>query len=356
MTARSTLGALAVGLLLGSFSLGVMGADPLQALSSIFLGSFASAYGFGETVTKAIPLMLAGTGLALAFRGRLWNIGAEGQLLAGAVAATGAALSLKDLLPGFLMVPALFAAGAAGGAAWGLLAGWLKTRFQVNEVIGSLMLNYIAAEAVQYLIYGPWKGATQFGFPYTDNFCAAATLPVIAGTRVHAPTLAVALAAAGGAFWALRRMRFGFEVRALGGNPEAARYAGIDPARTALILMALSGGLAGLAGAGEAAGIHHHLTYPWAVSSGYGYSAIIVAWVAGLNPLLVVPSALFLGGILVGGDAIQTSMGLPASAISLFNGILLLSLMGGEFFARRRPQRSPSPLAGEGRDGGPGHK
>jgi simple sugar transport system permease protein len=335
---RTTLGALLAGLGLAALAFLFMGVDPVKALASILAGSFLSPYGLGETVTKAIPLILAGIGLSLAFTGRLWNIGAEGQLLAGATAATAAALLIKDSLPSFLTIPLLFAAGGVGGAALALLAGWLKTRWRVNEVIATLMLNYICAEFVQYLIYGPWKGPTQSGFPYTDNFAASAVLPVLGATRIHWPTLLLALAAAVGAWVLLNRTRFGFELRAMGGNPDAAAYAGMDSSRTTLVVLALSGGLAGLAGVGEVAGIHQHLTYPWAVSSGYGYAAIIVAWVAALNPLLAVPSGLFLGGIMVGGDAIQISMGLPAAAISLFNGLLLLSLMAGEFFLTYRPR------------------
>ncbi|MCX5795337.1 MAG: ABC transporter permease [Elusimicrobia bacterium] len=336
--AAVTLAALAAGVLLASVSFAFMGVNPVSALTRIFAGSFGSLYGWGETVTKAIPLALAGTGLCLAFQGRMWNIGAEGQLLCGAVAATGLALAAPDALPAWLMIPLLFLAGFAGGAACGAVPGWLKARFRVNEVISSLMLNYICAELVQYLVYGPWKGRQQFGFPYTNNFSAAATLPVLGATRIHWPTMVLAALLAPAAHWLLTRTKMGFEIRVMGGNPVAARYAGMDPRRTAVLVMALSGGLAGLAGTGEVAGIHHHLTYPWSISSGYGYSAIIVAWVARLDPLLVLPAALFFGGILVGGDAIQTSMHLPGSAINLFNGIILMCLIAGEFFLRYRPR------------------
>ena len=343
--AAVTAAALAAGLLAASSAFAFMGVNPALALWRIFTGSFGSLYGLGETVTKAIPLALTGLGLCLAFQGRLWNIGAEGQLLCGAAAATGAALALKGALPAGLMVPLIFLCGFAGGAACGAVPGWLKARFRVNEVISSLLLNYVCAEFIQYLVYGPWKGKAQFGFPYTDNFAACATLPVLGATRIHWPTLALALLLIPAAHWLLTRTKFGFEVRALGGNPLAARYAGMDPGRTAVLVMALSGGLAGLAGTGEVAGIHHHLTYPWSISSGYGYSAIIVAWLARLDARLIIPAALFLGGILVGGDAIQTSLHLPASAINLCNGLILLCLIAGEFFLRYRPRWRPREAA-----------
>jgi len=310
------------------------GVNPFYALWKIFAGSFGSRFGLMETVTKAIPLILIGSGLALAFRAKFWNIGAEGQLLAGATAATWIGLNVH--LPGPLLIALMFAAGFAAGAAWGSLLALLKSRFGVNEVISSLMLNYIAYELITLLITGPWKGKTQHGFPYTDDFSPAASLWLIPGTRIHALTLALALAAAALLFMLLRATRFGYELRVLGENPEAARYAGIDFLRVSLVMMAVSGGVAGLAGVGEVAAIHHHLSYPTAISSGYGYTAIIVAWLAKLNPLAAIVSGLFFAGILVGGDAIQVSLGLPAATVQVFNGMLLVFLIGGNFFLSNR--------------------
>jgi general nucleoside transport system permease protein len=310
------------------------GVNPLYALGKIFAGSFGSRYGLGETLTKAIPLILIGAGLALAFRGRFWNIGAEGQLLAGACAATWIGLNVH--LPGILLIPLMFAGGFAAGAAWGMLLAVLKGRFGVNEVISSLMLNYVAYELVTLLITGPWKGKTQQGFPYTDDFSAAASLWQIPTTRIHAVTLVLALAAAAFLFFLLRSTRFGYELRVMGENPEAARYAGINFIGISAVAMALSGGMAGLAGVGEVAAIHHHLSYPAAMTSGYGFTGIIVAWLAKLNPLAAIASALFYAGILVGGDAIQVSLGLPAATVQVFNGMLLVFLIGGDFFLHNR--------------------
>lgn len=333
------LGSLAAGLAAVSLVFVVKGANPFYALAKIFGGSFGSAYGIKETITKAIPLVLIGAGLTVAFRAKFWNIGAESQLLFGAMAGTWIGLTLGPSLPPFVVVPIMFLAGFTAGAAWGCIPVLLKVRFSINEVISTLMLNYIGAEFMQFLITGPWKGRTQFGFPYTDDLPVSAVLSVLPGSRIHILTLVIAVIAAVVMFFLVFSTKFGYEVRVIGENPEAARYAGISYFKTALLVMMISGGLAGLAGVGEAAGIHHHLGYPQAISSGYGFTAIIVAWLAKLNPLAAIVSALFFSGILVGGDAIQISLGLPAATVNVFNGILLFFLIMGDFFMKNRLSR-----------------
>jgi simple sugar transport system permease protein len=327
-------GSVAAGLAAAGVMFAVSGVDPLYAIGRIFGGSFGSLYGLGETVTKAIPLILIASGLAVAFRARFWNIGAESQLLLGATLAGW--VGLYGRLPAPLLVPAMFAAGFAGGALWGLVPAALRVRFGVNEVISTLMLNYIASELMTLLVTGPWKGATQHGFPYTDDLAGPAVLWVVPGTRIHVVTLVVAVAATGLLHLLVHRSRFGYELRVIGENREAARYAGIDLGRTTLVMMLVSGGVAGLAGVGEVAGVHHHLTYPNAISSGYGYAAIIVAWLGRLNPLGAVLAGFLFSGILVGGDAIQISLGLPAATVQVFNGMLLVFLIAGEYFLRHR--------------------
>jgi len=328
------LASIAAGLAAVGVVFAMAGVNPFYALYKIFAGSFGSLYGLGETVTKAIPLILIGAGLALAYRGRFWNVGAEGQLLAGASAATWIGLNLA--LPHPLLIAAMFVGGFLAGAAWGCLIALLKGRFGVNEVISSLMLNYIAYELITLLITGPWKGKTQHGFPYTDDFAPAAQLWLIPGTRIHLLTLVLALLTAFALFVLMRRSRFGYELRVMGENPEAARYAGIRFLGVSAVLMAVSGGVAGVAGVGEVAAIHHHLSAPTSISSGYGFTAIIVAWLAKLNPAACVASGFFFAGILVGGDAIQVSLGLPAATVQVFNGMLLLFLIAGNFFLANR--------------------
>jgi general nucleoside transport system permease protein len=320
------------GLFLGSLFFLIKGISPFLALQKIIIGSFGSPYGLKETITKAIPLILIASGLSIAFHGKFWNIGAEGQLLFGAIGATWVALFLGPRLSSFWVFPLMFLAGFIFGAAFGTIPAIFKTKLRINETIVTLMLNYIAAELVRFLVFGPWKGKSQYGFPYTDNFPPNAVLPLIQGSRIHYLTLILSILVVAVSWFILYKTKFGYEVKVMGENPEAGRYAGINFTKTTIWIMILSGGFAGLAGVGEVAGIHHHLSYPDSISSGYGFTAIIVTWLARLNPFFVILSSLFFGGILVGGDAIQTSLGFPAATINIFNGLILFSLIAGGFF------------------------
>ena len=327
---------LAAGLVAVGFLFLFSGVNPVYAIGKIFSGSFGSFYGFKETVTKAIPLILIGGSLTLAFQGKFWNIGAEGQLLMGATFGTWVALTWGNTLPGPVIIPLMFLAGFIGGALLGVIPAWFKVSFGINEVISTLMLNYVSFEIVQFLIVGPWKGKTRFGFPYTDEFSPAATLGYLPMSRIHWVTLILALVVVVLLAVLIFRTKFGYEVRIIGENPEAGRYAGINFFKTLITVMLLSGGIAGLAGVGEVAGIHHHLSYPGSISAGYGFTAIIVAWLAKLNPIFTIFSGLFFAGILVGGDAIQISLNMPAATVDVFNGILLFFLIMGDFFIRNR--------------------
>jgi len=332
----TTVGILILSLLAGLLAVSVIflfnSINPFYALGKIFFGSFGSLYGIQETITKMIPLLLIGAGLTFAFKAKFWNIGAEGQLLLGAILATWIGLHLGNSMPRIIVIPVMFIAGFIGGGLWGAIPAWLKVKYKINEVISTLMLNYIIAQFVQYLVYGPWKGKSQWGFPYTDNFSESATLPMIPGTRIHYWTLILGIIFSIILFIILKKSKFGYKLAVIGENPDAGKYGGIDSFKTIMIAMIVSGGLAGLAGVGEVSGIHHHLTYPWTISAGYGFTAIIVAWLAKLNPLVVILTSFFFGGILVGGDAIQTSLGLPFATINVFNGLILFFLIMGDFF------------------------
>ena len=323
---------LLLALVVGGILLKAVKADPLQTYKAMALGAFGSKYSLSETLVKAIPLMLCGLAVSVAFRMQFWNIGAEGQLAMGGIAAAGVALFLPPRapnLPSWLLLSLITIAGFAAGALWALIPALLKAHVHVNEIITTLMLNYVAILLVEYLFYGPWKDPKGYGFPGTAEFAPAAWLPRLPGTRVHLGLL-FALAAATFIWIVLSRTKWGYEIRVVGENPRAAIYAGINVVRNVLLVMWLSGGLAGLAGVAEVTGIAHRLTKGLTV--GYGFTAIIVAWLAKLNPWSVLLVAFLLAALLVGGDQIQITMGLPASVALILQGAILFFMLGGEMF------------------------
>ena len=323
--ALSTL-ALVIGLLSGAIMLIALGAHPWQAYGDITQGAFGSVYGLSETVVKATPLLLAGLGVGLAFRAGFWNIGAEGQLYMGAMGGTWVVLTFPGL-PAPLLQPLMVMAGCLAGAAWGLIPAALRAYWRVNEVITTLMLNYIAILWVDFLLYGPWKDPQAFGLPFTPTFPPAARLPTLPGSRAHLGFL-LGLLAAGALALLLWRTRLGYEIRMIGLSPGAARYAGMSVARTTLITLALSGGLAALAGVTEVAGVQGQLKH--GLSPGYGYTAILAAWIGRLNPWGIAVVSVLLGALLVGSDMLQISANLPVAAAYLLQGLLLFSALGVE--------------------------
>lgn len=319
-----------LALLFGAVLLAVFGANPWATYRAMAEGAFGAQYAISETLVKAIPLMLTGLAVAIAFRMLFWNIGAEGQLAMGGIGAAGVALFWADSLPDPLVLPTMLVAGFVAGAIWGLIPAALKAFLGVNEIITTLMMNYIAILAVSHLYVGPWKDPQGYGFPGTAQFPRIAWLPRLTG-RVHLGIVFAVVAAV--LIWiVLDRTRWGYEVRVIGENPRAARYAGISLVRNILLVMLLSGGLAGVAGMAEVAGISHRLQQGLTV--GYGYTAIIVAWLGKLNPFGVLLVAVLLAGLLVGGDQIQISMGLPASVALVLQGAILFFVLGGEIFSR----------------------
>jgi len=315
------------------------GVNPVYAYAVIAHDTFAVPGALPEIFRPTIPLLLAGVGLVLAFRAQFYNIGAEGQLLVGAIAATWVALFTP--IHGIWTIPAMFAAGFATGALWAMLPSLLKLRLSVNEVITTLMMNYVALYLVSWLVTGPWKGPSVRGFAYTDMFPEAAWLPLIPGTRIHWPTLALGVAFAAVCALLLGRTRLGFEIRVQGANPDAARYAGINTLKTTVLVMMLSGGAAGLAGVGEVAGVHHKLLDPTQVSLGYGYTAIIVAWLARGKPLATIFTAMLFGLIYASGSAMQVSLQMPFRVTDVFNGLILFFLIGSERLLGHRIRWAP---------------
>ncbi len=343
----SPVAGILLALLVGSALLALAGIDPLAAYAAIVRAGFlGGAYALSDTAVKATPLLLCGLACALAFRANLWNVGAEGQLLLGAWAATGvASFWLPGDTPRLPMLLAMGGAAALAGAAWSAVPGVLRARWRVNEIISSLMLVYVAARWNNYWIYGPWSDR---GFQLTPRFPKTAWLPrlsdwasevpAFAGLTVHAGLL-VGLAAAVAVWVLLSRTGWGFGVRLLGANERAARYAGVPIRWRIVSVMALSGGLAGLAGACEVSGVVHRLQENF--SPGYGFTAILVAWLARLNPWAVIGVALLLGGLLVGGREVQ-----PAGIPLMLQGVVLFSLIFCEAAIRYRIVRSTPPDPG----------
>jgi simple sugar transport system permease protein len=310
------------------------GIPPLKVYADVAVKTLGSSYSIGEIIRKSIPLLLCGAGLLLAFSTSIWNIGAEGQLLMGAVGATWVALFSS--IPGPVLLPVMFVIAFVAGAVWGFIPAVLKSHYQIPEVITTLMLNYVALYIVLYLVHGPWKGETMRGFAYTDKFPESAWLPHIGNSRIHWPTLLLGLVLVGVVWLILNRAVLGYEIRVISQSPKAGRYAGISYFKTISMVMLISGGAAGLAGAGEVAGIHHLLRHPDQISLGYGYTAILVAWLARNNPLATILTALLMAAIFVAGDTMQLSFGLPSQIVNVVTGLILFFLILGEVGLRYR--------------------
>jgi len=334
-----TAAAVVLAFLLVGLFIALTGKDVVAVYLKMFGGAFGTSFGLTETLVKAIPLLFCGLGVSLAYRIQVWNIGAEGQFIVGAIAATAITIYFPHL-PAWGALPLMLVAGAAAGALWGYFTAWPKVQFQVNELMISLMLNYVAILLLNDLVFGPWRDPHGMNFPGTPPFTPAQMLPSFGGTRLHfGLVLALFAVALAGVF--VQKTRWGYELRLIGANPEAARHAGINLRRHIVVVMLLSGGLAGLGGFSEVSGVTHRLMY--GISPGYGYTAIIVAWIARLNPWGIVVSSVLFGGLIVGGYSVQT-LGLPSSVSALLQGAVLFFLIAGSIMGKVKLRRS-----GEGR-------
>lgn len=329
--------AIVVALLAASLVFWAYGLNPITAYGQMLGGTLGNSNGWAEVLRRAIPLILVGAGLTLAFRAQFFNIGAEGQIAMGATAGAGVALFVP--VPGPLMLPAMFLAGFIFGGLFALIAAWLKARLSVNEILTTLMLNYIAVYIVLYLVQGPWRGKSLYGFAFTDTFPRAGQLPTIPGTLVHWPTLIVGIIAAILLQLLLTRTTLGYEVRVVGENPTAAQYAGINIPKAVLLVAMVSGGLAGMAGVGEVASIHKKLLDPANITLGYGFTAIIVAYLARGNPILTIFTALLMAVIFAGGDVMKIAFQMPFRVVDVFSGLMLLFLIASEPLAYYRLRR-----------------
>jgi len=323
-TYGSPLLALAVTVLIGVLMFVALGKDPVSGLRVFFWDPIKSAYALGELTVKATPLLLIALGLAVCFRSNVWNIGAEGQYVLGAIAASGVALLADKTTGGWIVVPVILA-GILGGMVWAGLTAWLRDRFNANEILVSLMLVYVAVLLLSFIVSGPWKDPQGYNFPQSRTFDAATRIPrLLTGSRMNIGIF-LALIGVAGVWVFLFRTRAGFAQQVGGLAPAAARYAGFSSRRALWVALLVSGGMAGLAGALEVAGPIGQLT-PY-VPAGYGFAAIIVAYVGRLHPVGMVLSAILMSMFYIGGELAQSRLGLPRSLTGVFQGLLLFTLL-----------------------------
>jgi len=324
------LSSILMALLVFAMFMFLSGKDALSAYKTMFLWAFMRKVGLEGTLVKFVPLSIIGLGLVLAFKMKLWNIGGEGQFYLGAMASTLLALFLFPNLDSFVLIPLIVFAGFLAGGFWSSIAGVLRAYLGADEIVVTLMLNYIATLWSDYLVYGSWKDPAGFGFPMTAIFPESAKLPVLWG-KVHvgvfSPIILSLLLKI-----LLDRTKWGYEIRVIGDNPDVALCAGMNIKKNTILTMFLSGGMAGLAGAIYIMGVQHRLQH--AFSPGYGYTAIIVAWLSRLNPIAVLLVSFFLSGIFVGCEILQVIMKLPISVIYIFQGVLFFCVLVGEVFIR----------------------
>ncbi|MFQ5913086.1 MAG: ABC transporter permease [Nitrospinota bacterium] len=322
------VGAIVLVLGLGALLVLAIGVSPVKAGAAFFDGAFGDLNSIGETLLKSAPLLLAALGVAVAFRARVWNIGAEGQLYLGGLASTATALALGPI-PAVVLLPLTIVVSFLGGGLWAALAGVIKEKFGVNEIISTLMMNYVAFFGVSYLLHGPMKGPKQF-YPESGFIPESGRLPVILpGSRLHAGIL-LGLLAAVVLYFVIFRTVLGYRIRAVGDNVEAARLGGISITRYVILSLFISGGLAGMAGLGEAAGVHYRLIEK--ISPGYGYTAIMVALMGKLHPGGIVAAAVFVGALLVGVDNMQRVARVPATLADILVGLSVLSILVSGYY------------------------
>jgi simple sugar transport system permease protein len=299
------------------------GKNPIKAYADTFHYTLANLYGFSELIVRMTPLLLAAIAVALPSRLGLINVGGEGQLYMGAWAATAAALWCAGL-PAWVLLPVVAVFGFAGGALWAAIPGILRARKLVNETISTLLLNYVAPLIVSYFIFGPWRSAESSAYPQSAAFPDAARLPAFFNTRVNAGIFIAAAALV--AYWLLlEKTRWGVDMRAVGGNAEAAQRLGIPVAKYIVIALAIGGGIAGLAGMGEVSGIHYRLRQ--GLSPGYGFTGFLIAWLAGGRPVGMVLMAFLFAVLTSAGDILQISQGLPYSVVNILLAMILFVVL-----------------------------
>lgn len=359
----------------GAVILLVQGVNPIEAYQAMIVGAFGSKNGWADTLVKATPLMLVALGIAIAFRGGMINIGAEGQIIMGALFTTYIGITLGDQLPGWLVIVLGLAGGALAGGIWAAIAGYLKAQLSVNEILSTIMLNQIAIQIGFFLLRGPMIDPAELeagtNIPHSARLPKPVDMPrftdvaqwlgfsekaadlgiegylaelygvLVEPTRLHTGFIfAVIMAIIVYIF--LWRTTIGYRIRAVGLNRHASRYAGINVKKTMVLSMTLSGMFAGLAGAVDILGLHHRMFEPLAVSAGYGFAGIVAALFGKLHPLGIIPSSILFGGLLVGGDKMQRAIQTPQVLTQVILGLVVLFVVSTDYFVRRRARRRVS--------------
>ena len=321
-----------MALLGGGVLLSFQGISPIDAYSRAINAAFGGGYELSETVVRATPIAISSFAVMLCFTMQIWNIGVEGQAFMGALAAT-AAVKYCYSDNHFIMISTAAIFACVSGGLWAMAAGYFKSKWNVNEIISTLMLNYIAIRILEYFVYGPWRDPSSLGFPITARFPPSARLPQLFNSRIHAGIiLAVLLAFI--AWYVLNKMRWGYEIRVIGENPKVARYSGMSYVKNVLLVMFIAGAIGGLAGMTEVTGMHGRLQASFTAK--YGYTAIIVAWLSHLQPFVILLASLLFGALLVSGEALQIELGLTLSSVEILQGLVLFFVLGGDFFRNYR--------------------
>lgn len=327
--------AIGISFIFSSIIILIAGKNPITSIYSIFYGALGTRLGIMETLVKATPLFLTGVAVAIAFKAKFWNIGAEGQFFAGALAATWAGINHFNL-PSILYIPLLLILGFAAGSLWAIIPGFLKAKLKVDDVVTTLLMNYIMIYFVTALLEGPWRDPiTQW--PQSILISTNAEFPkLFARSRVHLG-LIIGLLVILAVYIIIKHTKLGFNIRAVGANPTASNFLGINVTRTIIIASLISGGIAGLAGVGEVAGVHYKLTEN--ISSGYGYTGIVVAMFAGLNPIGVIFSSIFFAVIITGANYMSRATGVTSFIADVIQGITLIVFLAVLIFYEYRLRR-----------------
>jgi len=352
------IGAVLLALLFGSVMLMVLGADPLESYAAMYEGAFGSVNAIADTLVRATPLLFVGVGICIAFRGGVINIGGEGQLIMGALGCTVFVLNAEGL-PGWLIIPLGMLCGFLAGAIYGGIAGYLKARLDVNEILTTIMLNVIAVQLMNYLLAGPLIAPRQVEMgtriPETARFTHAADLPRMVPTRLHAGA-GVALVIAILAWVLLWRTTIGYRIRAVGLNYFASRYAGIPVQRYALMALTLSGALAGLAGAVQVLGLHHRM-FTDGSAAGFtgsaGFNGIVAALFGALHPLGTIPASVLFGGLLVGANKLQRVAQVPSALAITLNGLVVVFVVASQIWRHRQFWKVEKEVVAEERPDAP---